>query len=105
MAQLHIPTITLNDDLESIKSGVSNFSSKAHFLKPTKNCTEGLFKYSMSSSHNSVDNFNTSFEEDRQDSDADDPHVPIPDCFAHSTVVSEEHFRQFVKRSKSNFRN
>ena len=105
MDQLGIPKIVLNDDLDSVKSGRSNSSTESHhILKSTKSHSESLFNYSVNSSNTSIDNLEETVEEEvRKTIDVDDPHVPIPDCFAHSTVISEEDFRQFVKISKYDF--
>ena len=105
MDQLAIPKIVLNDDSESVKSGRSNSSTESHhILKSTKSHSESLFSYSANSSNTSIDKLEETVEkEERKTIDVDDPHVPIPDCFVHSTVISEGDFRQFVRLSKYDF--
>ncbi|KAE9552936.1 hypothetical protein FO519_003850 [Halicephalobus sp. NKZ332] len=101
MLQPAIPKIILNDDSVSLKSSRTNSGADLHHvLKSTKNSSESLFKYNTTGSEASEEKVGDFEDERTKRVDVDDLHVPVPDCFLHSTTISEDDFRHFVKRKR-----
>lgn len=91
-SSLGIPRILLNDDVVSIKTRAD---SNLDFDQPvdSSSVTENIFNYDFtpkSENRNSQVKRLNSY----------DSCVPIPDCFLHSTTISDEDFSHLEKKSK-----